>query len=69
MPDLFDAALTEPLAALDTAIKTGDARGFGEAYGQLTAGCNACHATTDHRFVVLKAPEVSEFPDQEFRPR
>ena len=69
VPDLFDAALTEPLAALETAVKARDARGFGEAYGQLTAGCNACHATTDQSFVALKAPDVSEFPDQEFRPR
>ena len=69
VPDLFDAALTEPLAALETAVKARDARGFGAAFDQLTAGCNACHATTDHSFVVLKAPEVAEFPDQEFRPR
>ncbi len=69
VPDLFDAALTEPLAALEAAVKARDASGFGAAFDQLTAGCNACHATTDHSFVVLKAPEVSEFPDQEFRPR
>ncbi len=69
VPDLFDAALTEPLAALEAAVKAGDARQFGEAYNQLTTGCNACHATTDHMFVVLKAPEASEFPDQEFKPR
>lgn len=69
VPDLFDAALTEPLAALDGAVKAGDARGFAAAYEQLTAGCNACHATTDHMFVVLRAPEVSDFPDQEFKPR
>jgi len=69
VPDLFDAALTEPLAALEAAIKAKDPRQFGEAYGQLTAGCNACHATTDHPFVVLKAPDASEFPDQEFKSR
>jgi hypothetical protein len=69
VPDLFDAALTESLAALEAAIKAGDQRQFVEAYGQLTAGCNACHATTDHPFVVLKAPDAAEFPDQEFKPR
>ena len=69
VPDLFDAALTEPLAALETAIKAGDARQFGDAYGQLTAGCNACHATTDHSYIVLRTPDVSEYPDQEFKSR
>jgi hypothetical protein len=68
VPDLFDAALTEPLAALELAIKAGDTRQFGDAYGTLTAGCNACHATTDQSFIVLKTPTVSEFPDQEFKP-
>ena len=69
VPDLFDAALTEPLATLEAAIKAGDARQFGDAYGQLTAGCNACHATTDQSFIVLKTPDVSEFPDQAFKPQ
>jgi hypothetical protein len=69
VPDLFEAALDDPLAALDTAVKAGDARQFTEAYGQLTAGCNACHATTDHPFVVLKTPDASEYPDQDFRPQ
>jgi hypothetical protein len=69
VPDLFDAALTEPLAALEAAIKTEDVRQFGDAFGQLTSGCNACHATTDQSFIVLKAPAVSEYPDQEFKPR
>ncbi len=69
VPDLFDAALTEPLAALEAAIKNEDVRQFGDAFGQLTSGCNACHATTDQSFIVLKVPAVSEYPDQEFKPR
>jgi hypothetical protein len=69
VPDLFDAALTEPFAALEAAVKAGDARQFTEAFDQLTSGCNACHATTDHMFVVLKAPEASDFPDQDFKAR
>jgi hypothetical protein len=69
VPDLFDAALTESLAALDTAVTARDAGQFADAYAKLTTGCNACHATTDHVFVVLKTPEASDFPDQEFKPQ
>src|SRR5262252_7520578 len=47
VPDLFDAAVTGPLIALDFAIKASEPRLFNEAYEKLTAGCNACHATTD----------------------
>jgi hypothetical protein len=67
VPDLFDAAVSQPLAVLDFAIKAGEPRQFGEAYGKLTAGCNACHATTDHPFVVIKAPDASAFPNQDFQ--
>jgi hypothetical protein len=70
VPDLFDAAVSQQLAVLDFAVKAGEPRQFGEAYGKLTAGCNACHATTDHPFVVIKAPDAasaSSFPNQEFQ--
>ena len=65
VPDLFDAALTQPFTLLDFAIKLGYRRQFDEAYDTLTKGCNACHATTDHSFVVIKAPDVSSFPNQD----
>jgi len=65
---LVDAALKQPFAMLDFAIKTGEPRPFAEAYDHVTAGCNACHATTEQKFVVIKTPDASAFPDQEFAP-
>jgi hypothetical protein len=68
--DLFDAAVTPSLTLLDFAIKTNEPRQFNEAYGKLTAGCNACHATTDHSFVVIKAPDsAAAYPNQDFSPK
>jgi hypothetical protein len=64
--DLADAALKEPLAAVDEAIKQQDAKKFAAAYDQLSQGCNACHASLDHAFVVIKAPDASAFPNQDF---
>jgi hypothetical protein len=69
VPDLVDAALTQPLTLLDVAIKLSYRRQFDEAYESLTKGCNACHATTDHAFVVITVPDASPFPDQEFAPK
>jgi hypothetical protein len=70
VPDLFDAAVTQPMALLDFAIKAAEPRQFGDAFARLTAGCNACHATTDHPFVVIKAPENSAaYPNQDFAPK
>ena len=68
VPDLIEAAMEPHWAVLDFAIKAGEPRQFAEAYGKLTTGCNNCHATTDHSFVVIKAPDASAWPNQEFKP-
>src|SRR5262249_57257392 len=59
VPDLGDAAVSQPITLLDYAIKLGYQRQFDEAYESLTKGCNACHATTDHASVVIKTPAAS----------
>jgi hypothetical protein len=64
--ELADAALKAPLAAVESAIKQRDLERFATAYAQLTDGCNACHATLDHPFVVIKVPDTSAFPNQDF---
>ena len=68
VPDLFEAAVEPTFAVLDFAIKAGEPRQFKESYEKLTTGCNNCHATTDHSFVVIKAPDASNYPNQEFKP-
>jgi hypothetical protein len=65
---LVDAALTQPMNAVDAAIKQQDAKKFSAAYAQLTAGCNACHAAVEHPFVVIRVPDASAFPNQDFNP-
>jgi len=67
--ELFDAAVSQPLTLIDFAIKLKYSKQFNEAYDQLTTGCNACHATADHSFIVIKVPEASPFPNQEFAPK
>ncbi|MGA7490536.1 MAG: hypothetical protein WBW74_26745 [Xanthobacteraceae bacterium] len=70
VPDLFDAAVSQPLALIDFAIKAQERGQFNEGYARLTAGCNACHATTDHPFIVIQAPDsAAAFPNQSFQPK
>jgi hypothetical protein len=66
--ELVDAALKQPFANMDLAIKAGDTRQFAETFDKITAGCNACHATAEQNFVVIKTPDASVFPNQEFQP-
>ena len=68
VPDLIEAAMEPHWAVLDFAIKAGEPRQFLESYEKLTQGCNNCHATADHSFVVIKVPDVSAWPNQEFKP-
>jgi hypothetical protein len=67
--DLFDAAMKQIFPVMDFAIKAGDARQFADSYGKITAGCNACHTTAGNQFIVIKVPETSNFPNQEFQPK
>ena len=70
VPDLIEASVEPTFAVLDFAIKAGEPHQFAEAYARLTAGCNACHATTDHPFVVIKVPDnAAAFPNQDFQPK
>jgi hypothetical protein len=68
IPEMITSTVKEPLAALDRAIKAEDLDQFTAAYGQLTASCNACHKQYDRTVIVIQAPTVSPFPDQDFRP-
>jgi hypothetical protein len=67
--DLVDLAMTAPFDAIDTAIKQQDGKTFAAAYEQVNQGCNACHMELDHPYVVIKTPDASAFPDQDFSPR
>jgi hypothetical protein len=64
--ELVDAALGQPLTAVEAAIRQKDPQKFAAAYDALTQGCNACHVELDHPFVVIKTPDASAFPNQDF---
>lgn len=58
------------IKAVDAAIAAGDSKQFIKAFGDLTAGCNACHTYTEHPFVVIRVPEASAknfaYPNEDF---
>jgi hypothetical protein len=67
--DLIESAVGEPIGTLDFAIKAGEPRQFAENYRKLTAGCNACHASTGHPYIVIKVPDGTAFANQDFHPK
>jgi hypothetical protein len=64
--ELVDVAVIPPLNAVDAAIKQQDTQKFATAYDQLTQGCNACHIELRHPYVVIRTPDASAFPNQDF---
>ena len=65
---MVDAIIQGPMAAVGQAIAAGDNARFKAAYRDLTEGCNACHQAANVGHVVIKVPDGSSFPDQDFRP-
>lgn len=65
---MMDSVTKEPMAAVSQAIKDADTNEFNAAYKQLTEACNACHQAADRAMIVIRVPELSSFPDQDFQP-
>jgi len=57
-----------PLHDLENAIKAGDSDAFNKAYQQLTEACDTCHQGANRAWIVIKVPDASFFPDQNFAP-
>jgi len=60
--------MAQPVQAVTDAIEAKDSKKFLKAYGDLTSGCNACHQSIGRGFVVMRAPDLSPFSDQQFAP-
>jgi len=65
--EMLDSMTGEAMKDLDEAIQAKNAKQFAKAYDDLTDGCNSCHTALNHNFIVIKPPEESSFPNQEFK--
>jgi hypothetical protein len=68
MGGMVDAIAKGPMDELAKAIAAKDEVAFDAGYEKLTEGCNACHQAANVGMVVIKVPDASSFPDQDFRP-
>ena len=64
--DAVENAVGGPLSALDKAIEAKDRAAFTDAYDKLTAGCNSCHRSLGHAFIVIRRPTLLPYDDQSF---
>jgi hypothetical protein len=66
---MVDAIAKGPMADLGQAIEAKSPEQFAAAFPKLTEGCNACHQAANVGVIVIKFPDASSFPDQDFRPQ
>jgi hypothetical protein len=57
-----------PIAAIEQAIKAKDSEKFAASYKQLTEACDTCHQGAGRAMIVIKPPDASFYPDQDFGP-
>jgi hypothetical protein len=54
---------------LAKAIEARDGGKFAGAFDALTAGCNACHQSAKHGFIVIQRPTSLPYSNQSFSPK
>ena len=64
--DMVEKAVGAQIAALEKAVEAKDCAAFASAFDKLTAGCNSCHHTLDHAFIVIQRPTSLPYSNQSF---
>jgi hypothetical protein len=57
------------MSELEKAVDAKNRDNFVIAFDKLSAGCNACHHTLDHAFIVIQRPALLPYSDQNFSPQ
>ena len=64
--DTIEQAVGAAVSAIEKAIDAKDRVAFAEAFDRLSAGCNSCHRSLDHAFIVIQRPALLPYTDQSF---
>jgi len=66
LDEMIVSVMSKPLRDTEEAIRGRDVEKLTASYAHMTEGCNACHAAVNYSFIVIKTPEQSQFPNQDF---
>lgn len=67
--DTVEKAVGTAIAAVEKSVDAKDRAAFTGAFDRLTSGCNSCHRTLDHAFIVIGRPASLPYSDQVFVPQ
>ena len=65
--EMIESMTGEAMRGLDDTIRARDSKRSAEVFDTLTDGCNSCHTALGYPFVVIKPPDGSSFPNQDFK--
>lgn len=65
--EMIESMTGEAMRGLDDTIRARDPKRSAEVFDTLTDGCNSCHTALGYPFVVIKPPDGSSFPNQDFK--
>ena len=66
LSDLVPRFIKPSLSNLEAALKKKDKPAALKYFGELTTGCNGCHAAASHPFISIQVPHGDEFTNQKF---
>jgi hypothetical protein len=66
--DLAQQHVSGAISQLEKAVESKDHEAFVSTFDRLSAGCNSCHRTLDHAFIVIQRPLLLPYSDQNFSP-
>ena len=66
--DIAQQHVRDAMAELEKSVDAKNRDNFVVAFDKLSAGCNACHHTLDHAFIVIQRPALQPYSNQNFSP-
>jgi hypothetical protein len=67
--DTVEKHVGGPIKALEKIIADKNRAAFPAAFDNLSAGCNSCHHSLDHGFIVIQRPTLLPYSNQSFSVR
>lgn len=67
--DTVEQHVGAPISVLEKAIDGKNGAAFTDAFDKLSAGCNGCHHSLDHAFIVIRRPTALPYSNQSFAPQ
>ena len=67
--DVAQQHVGDAMAELEKSVDAKNRDNFVVAFDKLSAGCNACHHTLDHAFIMIQRPALLPYSNQNFSPQ